>query len=84
MAPGQKEPEMDTYSGRLGARLRKLREDAGLSIDQVVERINKNGHTMKPNTFRHWEIARTSPPWDAVPAIAKALKVAVRELIPPK
>ncbi len=84
MTPARKMPEMDSYSGRLGYRLRKLRNNAKLSIDEVAERMEKFGYTIKPNTFRHWEIARTSPPWDAVPAIAKALKVKPRELVPVK
>lgn len=70
------------YSGRLAIRLVKLREDAGLTVEEVVAKINKNGYEIGHKAYRHWEAATRQVNWDAIPAICKALKSKPRELIP--
>lgn len=88
MNPAPKAPDQSTYSGRFAARLRSLREKAGLSVEQVVEAIgkaNKSGRKSPAVTsFYGWEQGATTPHWDLVPAIAKALKVEIHELLPGK
>ena len=37
MSPARKEPDTGTYSGRFAVRLRKLREKAGLSPQEVAD-----------------------------------------------
>jgi len=66
---------MDSYSGRFAKRLRKLREDAGLTVAEVVERMSKQGVEISDKTYYHWEGSRSDPKLDFFPVIAKALKV---------
>ena len=88
MSPAAKAPDQSTYSGRFAARLRMLREKAGLSVDEVVERIakyNTSGrNSPKLQAIYGWEQSKASPHLDLLPAIAKSLKVKVRELMPEK
>ncbi|GAB5405486.1 MAG: hypothetical protein Aurels2KO_37170 [Aureliella sp.] len=84
MSPAAKEPDQSTYSGRFAARLRMLREKAGLSVDQVVEKMAKAGYELNRQTFYGWENAKRQVNWDAIPAIAKALKTKPVDLIPKK
>lgn len=83
MNPAPKAPDESTYSGRFAARLRMLREKAGLSVDDAVAAITKAGYTLKRRTYYAWEASQNEPPLDAFPAIAVALKVKrIRELLP--
>mgnify|MGYP000020554983 CR=1 FL=1 len=82
--PPRKEPDMETYSGRLAARIRKLRESTGRTTTEAAERMTKLGYEVSDTSFRHWENGTRTPKWDAMPFLAKALKVKVREVIPVK
>lgn len=83
MSPAAKEPDQSTYGGRFAARLRTLREKAGLTIDQYVEKVAKCGYKVGKSTAYHWEQGHTDPPLDAMPAVAKALGLkSVRGLFP--
>ena len=88
MNPAAKKPDETTYSGRFAARLRMLREKAGLSVEQVVEGISKHNRSeRKPpklQAYYGWEQGRAAPHMDLLPAIAKAFKSNVRELMPEK
>lgn len=84
MSPAAKEPDQSTYSGRFAARLRMLREKAGLSVDQVVAKMEKAGYELNRQTYYSWENGRRQVNWDAVPAIAKSLKIKPAELVPKK
>ncbi len=82
MTPAQKPIDDSTYSGRFAARLRELREKAGLTVEQVAEAMESNGYKMAARSFYHWEQAKRDPPLDAFPALAKALGQSVRNLMP--
>ncbi len=85
MSPAAKEPDQSTYSGRFAARLRMLREKAGLSVDQVVANMEKAGYPLAVSKYYHWESGRSKVDLDAVPALKKSLKVpTVGELLPRK
>ncbi len=84
MTPARREPDLSTYSGRLSARIRKLRKATGLSTGEAAEKISKHGYDLSETAFRHWENGTRGPRWDAMPALAKTLKVKVREIIPEK
>jgi len=77
MNPTRKPPSTDTYSGRFAERLRKLREKAGLTVDEVVETTG-----FPRNTLYNWEAGKRQPPLDAYPILAKALGIKVRTLLP--
>jgi len=66
MAPARKEPDLNTYSGRCGARLRVLRERAGLSVDQVASEL---GVTRR--AVYHWESGASEPKLDYLPLLAR-------------
>ena len=60
------------------------REKAGLTVEEAVEKINKAGYIIADHSYRYWERGTRQVNWDALPVIAKALKVKPRELVPPK
>ena len=72
----------DSYSGRLAVRLVQTREKAGYTVEEAVERVNKFGFDITNQAYRHWEANRRQVNWDALPVIAKALKVKPRDLVP--
>jgi transcriptional regulator with XRE-family HTH domain len=88
MNPAPKSPDLSTYSGRFAARLRALREKSGLSVEQVVARIevaNKSDRSSpKVQSYYGWEQGKSTPHMDLFPAIAKVFKVAVYDILPEK
>jgi len=76
MSPARKEPDKTTYVGRFAIRLRKLREDAGLSIEEVAAALG-----VSPNTIYYWEAAKRQPQIAQLPEIAGVLGVSVRTLM---
>ena len=78
MAARSRNPiDTSTYSGRFAARLKELREKAGLSVEQLSE---KSGIPLK--TLYKWESANCAPSIDRFPELAIALKVKVQKLLP--
>jgi len=67
MPPARKEPDPSTYSGRCAARLRMLREKAGLTVGEVAAAC---GVTTK--RMYNWESGLHDPRLDAIPKLAKA------------
>ena len=84
MGKKRKAVDQSSYSGRVASRLVKLREEAGLTVEQVVEKINKAGYDMGCPAYRHWESNRSQINVDAIPSIAKALRMKPREVLPIK
>ncbi len=82
MTPAQKPIDDSSYSGRFAIRLRELREKAGLTVDQVVEAMDRAGYSIAARSFYNWEQGRRDTPFDALPALAKALGQNVRNLMP--
>ena len=83
MSPAQKKTDESTYSGRFAARLRMLREKAGMTVDEVVEAMNAAGYGTARRSIYNWEQAKTSPPLNAFPPLARVLGLkGVRSLLP--
>jgi len=74
--PARKEPDKTTYAGRFAIRLRKLREDAGLSVIEVAEAMG-----VTPTTIYDWESTKSQPQISQLPQIAGVLGVSVRTLM---
>lgn len=84
MSPAAKEPDQSTYSGRFAARLRMLREKAGLSVEKMVGSMAEHGYPLPASTYYNWENGRRQVNWDAVPALAKTLDMKPAKLVPPE
>ena len=68
MSPARKEPDTNRYAGRFAVRLRTLREKAGLTPEEVGEKL---GITI--NTVYHWERAHSFPKPDQLPQLVEVL-----------
>lgn len=77
MTPAKKEPNMETFAGRFAARLRELRERAGLSRADVANAVG-----VAPSAISNWENAISFPSVEKFPQIAAALKTSVRNVLP--
>ena len=77
MSPARVEPDDSIYSGRFAARLRALREKAGLTVEDLVTATG-----IPRGTLYNWEAGIRMPPIDMFPILAKALGVKVRTLLP--
>ena len=77
MSPARIEPDARMYSGRFAARLRTLREKAGLTIEDLVDETG-----IPRTTLYNWEAGIRMPPVDTYPILAEALGVKVRTLLP--
>ncbi len=75
----RKEIDTSTYEGRFAARLKMLREKAGLSVDELAE---KSGIPVQ--TLYTWENGSRSPIPETLPNLAEALGVKTRTLLPEK
>jgi len=78
MSPARKEPDTGTYSGRFAVRLRKLREKAGLTPQEVADALG-----VDLSAVYHWESGRSAPTIANLPNIAEVLKLKkTRDLFP--
>ena len=85
MAPARKEPDVSTYSGRVAKRLRELRDRAGLSVPELLERLDRYGYSLSLQGYYKWENGRAKVDLDAVPALSKALRLKrIKDLFPAK
>ena len=79
MARPRKEVDQSTYEGRFAARLKALREKAGLSHEEVAEAVE-----VDTRTIYYWEAGKTSPQIKYLPFLAEKLGIEVRTLMPKK
>ena len=79
MSPARKEPDTSTYSGRFAVRLRALREKAGLTVEDLVE---KTGITK--STLYYWESGVFTPTVEQIEILANALQIKPRLILPEK
>lgn len=77
-----KQVDESTYSGRLAVRIRALRNEAGMDVDTLAKAVTKKGYKVGTSTLYHWENGTLQPQLDALPALAKALKVDLLTLLP--
>ena len=75
----RKEIDVSTYSGRFAARLRMLRDKAGMTTKELSE---KSG--IPAGTLECWESGNRSPVNEEFPALAEALGVKTQALFPEK
>ena len=74
----------NTYSGRLGTVVRTRREALAISVEAFKDALEALDVTVTDHTVYHWEKGLRPIPLNAVPAIAKVLKLAIRDLLPAK
>jgi len=77
MARPRKEIDTSTYTGRFAARLKMLRERAGMSVEELAEQSG-----IPVQTLYKWERAHSAPAIDRFPELAEALAVKARTLLP--
>ena len=78
MAPRpRKEVDTSTYTGRFAERLKKLREKAGLTVEELAETSG-----IPVQTLYCWEQASRTPAIDRFPELAESLGVKIRILLP--
>jgi transcriptional regulator with XRE-family HTH domain len=82
MSPAPKPIDESTYSGRFAARLRMLREKTGMTGQEMADAITANGYETPLRTYYGWESRNRDAPLDSFPAIALALGVSIRSLLP--
>jgi transcriptional regulator with XRE-family HTH domain len=78
----KKEPDLTHYSGRLAHRVRGLREAAGMDVERLALRVTQAGYQVAAQTIYGWENGKNSIPVDVLPALAEALGVSIRKLVP--
>ena len=80
MAARSRNPiDTSTYSGRFAARLKELREKAGLSVEQLAERSG-----IPKRTLYNWESGIRQPLFKQLPQLAESLRVKIGKLFPEK
>ena len=78
MTPKPRDPDKTTYAGRFAARLRELRQAAGLTQAEAAERLG-----LPQQTISKWERGEHTPSLKQYPAIAKAYgNVSVGDFFP--
>ena len=71
MTPARKQPDTSTYAGRFAVRLREMRKEAGLTVEELSE---KSG--IPPTTIYGWESGNHSPILNQLPNLAAGLGLA--------
>ena len=70
-----------TYAGRFAARLRMLREKAGMTGDEMAVAITKAGYDCPARNYYRMEAGR-EPSLNVIPVIAKVLGIKPRTVFP--
>ncbi len=84
MAPKKVEIDGSTFDGRCAILWKKLREDAGLDVEQASELIGKSAKVLYD-----WESMKSRPSISMLPTLAKAYstkkkKLTARDMLPEK
>ena len=82
MSPARSTPDESTYSGRIGKRIRDLREAKRITLKEMVELLADHGVEVSVTSLSHWEIGRAKIHLDAMPAIALCLGVDTHKIMP--
>jgi transcriptional regulator with XRE-family HTH domain len=83
--PAKTEIDTSTYSGRMAARLRQLREAKGWTVAELQERINTRvpkAMRVAQSTVHSWDSGGRSINSDYLPAIADALGLSIGGFMP--
>jgi len=74
----RKEIDTSTYSGRFAARLRELRDKAGLTTRELAEKTG-----IPESTLKAWELENRQPTViERLPELAEVLGTTPRNLLP--
>lgn len=73
--PPKKPINEKTYLGRVATRLRALREDAGLSVEELSARLIAAGFQVKGSAIYAWEQGRSAPHVEVLPVLAKLYRL---------
>lgn len=76
MARPSKPPDTKTFTGRIGAEIRRRRLRKKMTVEQAAAAAGAPSPT-----WYHWESGKNLP-LDRLPAIAKALGCRPRDLVP--
>lgn len=79
MGRKRKEVDASTYTGRFALRLRMLREDAGMSVEELADKCG-----VDITTIYSWEAGKKEATIGRIPLLADALGVSIRVLMPQK
>lgn len=83
--PAKRPVPTDTYSQRVSARLRALREERGWLVADLAERINRHlpeGEGFATSTIHGWDNGNKKIDPDTYPILAKVLGVKLLEFLP--
>ena len=83
--PARKPSDTTTYSGRIGARVRKLRTDNDMSVEGLRDALRRRGVELSISMVYAIENGSRSVDVNHLPAIAAALGCkSVLDILPPK
>lgn len=77
MGRKRKEPDLETYSGRLAARIAKLREESGKTAPEMAQALG-----VPYSTYATYENGSADWPNRLTPAFAKVLGINPRTVYP--
>lgn len=83
--PAKKAPDQSTYSGKIAARIRQLREAKGWTVAELQERLNTRvpkAMRVAQSTVHSWDSGGRSINPDYLPAIAGAFGLTVGGFMP--
>lgn len=82
--PPKSDIDTSTYSGRIAARLRSLREAKGWTVKELTARINKANppRSVAQSTVHAWDSNRHKVDPDYIPAIARVFRLTIRSFLP--
>ena len=71
----------ETYAERIAMRIRDLRKKADMDVATLAQKVTKAGYPLAKPTLSHWENGTRDVNLNAIPYLAKALKVNLAELV---
>lgn len=77
-----RDPDLKTYEGRIGFRIRTLRQQRYKRIPDFVDALRMNGVNVKSNCISQWELGDRMPRITELWAIANTLGVTLNTLVP--
>jgi transcriptional regulator with XRE-family HTH domain len=83
--PAKKDVKTDTYSGRVAARLRELRDAKGWTVLELTEKINlqlRKDKRVAPSTVHGWDNGSRKLDPDMYPVVAAVFRMSVRHFLP--
>lgn len=83
--PAKKTVKTDSYSGRIAARLRELREARGWTVADVAERLNRTlpkDMMLANGTLHNWDNGTRKVDPDYYPYLAAVFGISPRSFVP--